>query len=113
MFESNLVILRGRVTSEPTIRELPSGSTVTQLEVNTRIGEANSSVPVAVHGRAVELHAGDEIVVAGSVQRRFFRAGGITQSRTEVIAAEIVPITRKRAVTKLLASAMARLGSAT
>lgn len=112
MFESNLVLLRGRVTSEPTIRELPSGSTVTQLEITTRIGDANSTVPVAVHGRVVEVRPGDEVVVAGSVQRRFFRAGGVTQSRTEVIAAEIVPVTRKRAVTKLISSAMTTLGSA-
>ena len=29
--------------------------------------------------------------MVGRVRRRFFRAGGVTQSRTEVVADEVVP----------------------
>ena len=40
---------------------------------------------------------------------RFFRAGGVTQSRTEVVAAEIIPVSRRKAIDKLVASAVATL----
>ena len=52
-------------------------------------------------------------MVRGSVRRRFFRAGGTTQSRTEVVADEVVAITRRRQVTKLLATAAEQLGGST
>jgi single-strand DNA-binding protein len=46
------------------------------------------TVPVArfSNGRPPRLNAGDEVVVTGRVRRRFFRAGGVTASRTEVVA---------------------------
>ena len=47
----------------------------------------------------------------GSVRRRFFRTSGATQSRTEVVADEVVPVTRRRQVTKLMATATEQLGS--
>ncbi|HEX2851537.1 MAG TPA: hypothetical protein VHN98_13335, partial [Acidimicrobiales bacterium] len=40
---------------------------------------------------AATLDAGDEVVVVGHVSRRFFRAGGATQSRTEVVARSVHP----------------------
>jgi single-strand DNA-binding protein len=109
MDANNLAVLRGIVTSEPKVRELPSGSTVTNVEVTTR-GEAfTASVPVVVHDRPVDVAAGDEVVVVGSVQRRYFRAGGATQSRTEVIAAQLVPARRARTATRAIAAAAALL----
>lgn len=92
----NVVVLRGTVSSEPRHRELPSGSGVTQIEVTTRSTDLTTSVPVAVHGRQVTCRPGDEIVVVGTVQRRFFRAGGVTQSRTEVVAERVVSAKRRR-----------------
>lgn len=109
MYPSNLVILRGRVTSDPTARELPSGRIVTQIELTTTCGGAAVSVPVVVDDRPVTCAAGDEIVVAGHVRRRFFRAGGATQSRAEVVASDIVPASRRRTVDKLLAGAVSRV----
>jgi hypothetical protein len=41
------------------------------------------------------LDVGDEVVVLGSVRRRFFRAGGSTASRVE-IEAEVVCRARNR-----------------
>lgn len=105
MFDTNIVVLRGRVTSEAIVRELPSGSKVTQLEVTTRTGDASASVPVAITDRVIEFSVGTEVLVAGSVRRRFFRSGGVTQSRTEVVAVEVVRLSQKRAVSKILASA--------
>ena len=109
MDASNVVVLRGVVTSEPKIRTLPSGSTVTNVEVTTRGDGLTASVPVVVHDRSVTVSTGDEIVVIGTVRRRFFRAGGVTQSRTEVVAHRIVTANRRRTVERLLAEAVALL----
>lgn len=112
MDAENLVVLRGVVTSEPRVRTLPSGRAVTNVEVTTRSAELTASVPVVVHDRPVALATGDEIVVVGSVQRRFFRAGGVTQSRTEVVAQRIVTANRRRTVERLLDEVVARLAPA-
>lgn len=109
MYQSNVVILRGRVTSEPSVRQLPSGRTVTQIELTTTCEDAAVSVPVVVDDRPVTCRAGDEVVVAGHVRRRFFRAAGVTQSRTEVVAAQVVPAGRRRAVQKLVGGVVALL----
>lgn len=98
MQPSNIVLLRGRVAGEPRHRELPSGSRVVELSV---AAEPGSSVPVVVHDRDPGVTAGDEVVVAGKVVRRFFRAGGVTQSRTEVVAERLVPARATRSVRSL------------
>ena len=69
--------------------------------MTTRSGDVTTSVPVVVHDREVTVTAGDEVMVAGRVQRRFFRAGGSTQSRTEVVAAELVPARRTRSTARV------------
>jgi len=85
----NIAIVRGVLTRDPSIRDLPSGSVVVNYELSStsRSGERRS-VPVAWTdpSRPPALKSGDEVVVVGSVRRRFFRAGGSTQSRTEVVA---------------------------
>ncbi len=105
----NTVVVRGRITSEPRRRDLPSGSTVTQLEITTRAGDVTASVPVAVFEATTEYRADDEVVVLGYVRRRFFRAGGVTQSRTELVATKIAPTSRRRDVTRLVAAAVKQL----
>ncbi len=109
MYPSNVVVLRGRVTSDPVVRELPSGSTVTQVELTTACDGVAVSVPVVVDERPVTCLAGDELVVVGHVRRRFFRAGGVTQSRTEVVASELVPAGRRRSVERAVAKVSALL----
>lgn len=109
MHASNLVVLRGTVSSEPRLIELPSGSVVTQLQITTRRDEVAETVPVAVFDRAVDVTTGDELVLAGHVRRRFFRVGGSTQSRTEVVATDIASATRSRSVARLLRHAVATL----
>ncbi len=105
----NTVVVRGRITSEPRRRDLPSGSTVTQLEITTRAGDVTASVPVAVFEATTEYRADDEVVVLGYVRRRFFRAGGVTQSRTELVATKIASTSRRRDVTRLVAAAVKQL----
>jgi single-stranded DNA-binding protein len=109
MDSNNLVVIRGVVTSEPYIRELPSGGIVTQLDVTTRSETLTASVPVAVYDLTVDATNGDEVVVTGHVNRRFFRAAGVTQSRTELVAGDVVRISRKRAVEKAISTAASLL----
>ncbi len=104
MDANNLAVLRGIVTSEPKVRKLPSGTVVTNLEVTTRTESLTASVPVVVHERDVAVGAGDDVVVIGHVRRRFFRVGGITQSRTEVVAERVVPARRARTAAKAVAA---------
>ena len=51
------------------------------------------------------MAAGADLVVLGSVRRRFFRAGGATQSRTEVVAEKVVAAHRGRDVKRLVETA--------
>jgi single-strand DNA-binding protein len=97
---------------------LPSGSVVVQFDVRTSLGAAGdgstASVPVSwVDPSTADLDAlvvGDDVTVIGSVQRRFFRAGGATQSRTEVVVETLVPQRRARTARAAIARAVESLG---
>lgn len=105
MSEHNVVVLRGTLVADPRSRELPSGSVLVQFDVTTRDDSGTHSVPVAWFEpppRGVPAAAGDDVVVVGSVRRRFFRAGGTTQSRTEVVAEQVIPANRSRQVDRSL-----------
>ncbi len=87
----NISVLAGSLSSAPEVRTLKSGDQVVQLQVATRSAEVVRSVPVSMIDAPAWLQgldAGAEVVVLGSVQRRFFSAGGSTGSRTEVVAQE-------------------------
>ncbi len=107
----NVVILRGTLSSDPVSRELASGSVLVSLELTTTVDEAAISVPVAWFDpvKEVTFAAGDALVVTGTVRRRFFRSAGRTQSRTEVVATEVVPAGRARQVNAVVARALSRL----
>ena len=92
---TNLVVLRGVLSRDPEARQLPSGDALVAYDVTVRpdpaAGDAPraESVPVAWFdppAAATAMAAGDDVVVVGRVRRRFFRAGGATASRTEVVA---------------------------
>ena len=106
----NIVILRGVLTRPAEPRELPSGDTIVAYEVRiARDDGPAETVPVvwsAPRGRG--LHdAGAEVVITGRVRRRFFRAGGATQSRTEVVADDVARAADGRKVRRLLDAALA------
>jgi single-strand DNA-binding protein len=107
----NVVVVRGVLSSDPVERTLPSGDRLMQLEVTARDGKgAASSVPVAwFTTAAIAWEAGEEVVVYGSVRRRFFQAGGGPASRTEVVADRVVPIRQSAKVAAVLADAVSRL----
>lgn len=107
---TNLAVLVGTLTREPELRSLPSGDTVLALEVTVHPpGGAGESAPItwfAAPARAAAWLVGEELLVIGRVRRRFFRAGGTTQSRTEVVAARVVPIRSGAACHKALTAAL-------
>lgn len=107
----NVVAIRGLLSSDPVVRQLTSGSVLASLEVSTPIDGALASVPVAWFDppEHLGLEMGTEVVVVGITRRRFFRSGGVTQSRTEVVASEVVVATQKRKVRTVLERAATAL----
>jgi single-strand DNA-binding protein len=110
MNESNLVVLQGHVSSEPRRKDLPSGTTLLQLEVTTRGEGGLLSVPVVWFEPTRDFAPADEVTVLGHVRRRFYRTGAVTQSRTEVVADYIVITRRRRDVQRLMGRVIAALG---
>lgn len=109
----NVTFLRGRLSSPPRPLELPSGDTALALELTVRAdGQPTDTVPVAwfePRAEALTWEPGLELVVVGRVRRRFFRTGGRTASRTEVLAGHVLPTTRRAAVRRRLAASVAEL----
>lgn len=85
---SNLVVLRGTLSSEPRARVLPSGDELLSYEITTDVADGRASAPVVWFSprRPPVVHEGDDVVAVGVIRRRFFRAGGAASSRTEVVA---------------------------
>jgi single-strand DNA-binding protein len=104
----NLVVLQGKLSSLPVHRSLASGSSLVQLELTTDTAIGAASVPVAWFDPVVApaWEVGTELVVAGVVRRRFFRSGGVTQSRTEVVASDVVESRRRQAARRVVARAL-------
>ena len=106
----NIVVLRGVLSRPPVTRELPSGDVLVTYEVAVRPseGERAESVPVSwfeAPAAASELAVDEEVVVCGRVRRRFFRAGGATQSRVEVVATAVVPTRHAKRAQRLVREA--------
>lgn len=106
----NVVILRGTLSRPPTVRHLPSGDHLTAFEVTTRPiegpAESISVTWLGAPARAQTLTAGAEVIVTGRVRRRFFRTAGATASRTEVVAATVVPAGQRARVAKAIDRAL-------
>ena len=108
----NIVTLRGRLARPAQERVLPSGDRLISYELTVPDGPDGKAetVPVVWFGgpaSAATMDADDHVVVVGRVRRRFFHAGGATQSRTEVVADTVLPATQaKRVAAALRAAAM-------
>ena len=109
----NLVLLIGVLARPAQDLELPSGDRLVALEVTVRRPDGPAEpVPVqwsAPPAWASTLDAGAEVAVMGRVRRRFFRAGGVTQSRTEVVATRVVRTSSRAKVRALMEEAIDRL----
>ena len=110
----NIVVLQGTLSSNPSVRTLASGSVVVGLDLTMVVGYAKVSVPVVWFDPPSEATwgAGDALVVVGSVRRRFFRSGGVTQSRTEVVADHVLAAGKRRQVRAALARVAAECNPA-
>jgi single-strand DNA-binding protein len=112
----NLAVLTGAVANEPTRRSLKSGVDVVNFDLATALGGETVSVPIAWHDpRDTTLSSivvGEAVVVVGTVRRRFFRVGGQTQSRTEVVVDTLVPARRAKSARSALAAAAATITQA-
>jgi single-strand DNA-binding protein len=102
---ANVAVVQGQLSGPPRRRQLPSGSTVVELDVTTRGDGGTNTVPVSWFepgALADSLQQGDAVLVVGYVRRRFFRAGASTQSRTEVVAQRVVAAARRTQVARAL-----------
>lgn len=109
----NVVVVRGCLTREPEERVLPSGDRQVGLEISVRPANGKAeSVPVVwaeAPAAALSWESSTEVVVVGRVRRRFFRAGGSTQSRTEVVADTVVPSRQAKKVAAAIERAVEAL----
>lgn len=93
----NTVALSGRISSAPTLRELPSGDPLVTFRLAVpRAPEAETGrrysdwFDCAVWGGRVlrtsqAWQVGDTVAVSGQLRRRHYRAGDVTQTRVEVM----------------------------
>src|SRR5947207_15660550 len=92
----NITVLRGSLSRAPERRVLPSGDELAEYQL-TPPGAGDrpaDSVPVSwpdAPAGAEDYEPDAELVIIGRTRRRFFKAGGVTQSRTEVVATHVVP----------------------
>ena len=95
----NLAAVRGVVTAEVRVSDLPGGGVVHNFDVRSDVGGDRHVVPVAWHDpvRPPRLRRGDEVVVVGVIRRRWFRAAGGSQSRTELMDESVAKIGSNRA----------------
>jgi len=111
----NVVVVQGILSRDPQERELPSGSRVVAYEITVaRSGARAESVPVVwvdPPAARTALGVGAEVVAVGRVRRRFFRVGGSTQSRTEVVADSVVATQEKRRARTAISRAARALAS--
>jgi single-strand DNA-binding protein len=96
MVTVNVVVLAGTVSAEPVERRMPSGDEVTELRLAVpEPGKRLLPLPVAawhatVGKRALKgIRKGDDVLVHGTLVRRFYRSGAGARSLTEVVAAGI------------------------
>jgi len=96
--QDNTVELRGRVSSGPVVRELPSGAAITTFRIavprartamTAGSGQSVDWVDCAVWTARTRRTVsgwlvGDQVEVTGALRRRFFRAGAGAATRLEV-----------------------------
>lgn len=99
---TNVAVVKGRLARPVEERELPSGGRLSGFEVTVRPPEGKAeTVPVVwfdAPASCAAMAVDDEVVVVGRVRRRFFKAGGGTQSRTEVVAETVLPARQAKKV---------------
>lgn len=104
-----MVVVIGKLAKPLQVRSLPSGLRLACFDLQVaRSDEAADTVPVALFDSGDEMPdwpTGQALLAVGRVRRRFFRVGGNTQSRTEVVAERVLPILQKDDVAMVLGEA--------
>lgn len=112
----NVVALRGHLARPAEERVLPSGDRLVNYQVTDEGPEGRAeTVPVVWFGApatAAALDTGAAVVVVGRVRRRFYRSGGVTQSRTEVVADVVLPPGQAKRIAAALRAAAAKVEDA-
>jgi single-strand DNA-binding protein len=109
----NMAVIIGSLAKPVDIRPLPSGTSVVSFDLQVlRTDLSPDTVPITLsemEETSTDWPVGEQLIVIGRVRRRFFRVGGSTQSRTEVVAEKVIALRREGAV-KVLAEAGSKLG---
>lgn len=113
--DHNQVVVVGRLSRDPEVRELPSGDRLVLLRIVVRRpdGTRTDSLPVAVGPpprrgqrrrrgqadartvrRAAALRADERVRVEGYLERRFWRDAGAGRTRLQIVAEQV---SRRRA----------------
>ncbi len=105
----NMAIAMGHLAKPAQVRALPSGLMFAYFDLQVRRADQTvETVPVAMFGapaQVPEWTAGQALLAVGRVKRRFFRSGGTTQSRTELVADQVWPLSWAEEVLTALAGA--------
>ncbi len=101
----NVAVLRGPCSTAPELRVLGSGRRLASLSLRTHgPGAKATSVPVTVWDPPAWLEgvdAGEELVVVGTVHRRFFKTATGAGAKAEVEARYVARATAARLATAL------------
>jgi single-stranded DNA-binding protein len=97
MMDLNLIVMAGRLAADPEVQTFASGATLVKLLVTVRSTEPRRRIDVLPvvqwdpdeDSDAYDLHRGDRVWIAGSVQRRFWSAEAGRTSRVEIVAHDI------------------------
>ena len=105
----NMAIAMGNLAKPAQVRALPSGLMFAYFDLQVRTADqVLETVPVAIFdapAQVPEWTTGQGLLAVGRVRRRFFRSGGATQSRTELVADQVWPLTLEEEVLTALACA--------
>jgi len=110
----NIVLIEGTLLDAPAPATLADGRQVLTGTVTVRDGDVGGaeSVPFSWFdppARASGLGAGERVALVGRVRRRFFRTGGVTASRTDVVVEHLVRAGHRRRLRARLDRAVAEL----
>jgi hypothetical protein len=104
-----MAIAMGNLAKPAQVRALPSGLMFAYFDLQVRTEDQTlETVPVAMFdapAQVPEWTTGQGLLAVGRVRRRFFRSSGSTQSRTELVADQVWPLSLQGEVLAALARA--------
>ena len=110
--DRNVVVVIGRLRRAPEQRVLPDGTAILELEVVSAADGVSATIPVTWVTTSVPSWGdGQSVAVLGAVRRRFYRAGGATVSRTDVLASMVLSGHQAGRITAALSRAAAAVES--